>query len=211
MSAADSSLIFLMKKLESAFFTKTVHDMDPSVRIEVAENREQLADLAMKAPEGTRLIAFSTNVIVPGDVLKMLDYNCINFHPGPPSRPGYRPTGFALYEGDREYGVTAHYMLEKVDSGPIVGARLFPLAEDALLIDVVKQAYLELARLFIALLPDLAQSRIPLQPNGMEWTGPISTRAQYESIRRTPRDLPIGELQKRYRCFDGIYTPLEDG
>jgi len=206
---SGNSLLFLMKPLEAGFFTKSARDLDPDIRIASAGNREQLIAEAERSPPGTRLIAFSTNVIVPSDILKLLDYNCINFHPGPPSRPGYRPTGFALYEGDTEYGVTAHYMREAVDSGPIIGARLFPLAPDAMLIDVVKQSYLELARLFIALLPDLARSDVPLQPNGMEWSGETSTRAQYEIIRKTPRDLPEQELLKRFRCFDGIYTPLD--
>ncbi len=209
MPVDDSSLIFLMKPLEAGFFTKSVHDIDPTVRIVAAASREELIEVADKAPANTRLIAFSTNVVVPAEILKKLDYNCINFHPGPPTRPGYRPTGFALYEGDREYGVTAHYMLEKVDSGAIVGARLFSLTQDAILVDIVKQAYLELARLFIALLPDLARSTVPLQPNGMEWTGKTSTRSDYEAIRRIPRDLPEHELVERFRCFDGIYTPLD--
>lgn len=199
-----------MKPLEAGFFKKSIHELDPSIRIAVASNRQQLVSAASKAPPNTRLIAFSTNVIVPPEVLKKLDYNCINFHPGPPSRPGYRPTGFALYEGDTEFGVTAHYMLEKVDSGPIVGARLFPLAADAELVDIVKQSYLELAKLFIALLPDLARSDVPLQPNGMQWSGYTSTRENYEAVRRIPRDIDEQDLRERFRCFDGIYTPLDD-
>lgn len=210
MSPAGNSLIFLMKPIEAGFFTKSVRDLDPGIKIAIAGNRDQLATVARKAPPNTRLITFSTNVIVPTEILQSLDYNCINFHPGPPSRPGYRPTGYALYEGDTEYGVTAHYMLEKVDSGPIVGARLFPLAPDALLIDVVKQSYLELARLFIALLPDLIRTSIPLQPNGMQWGMKTATRAEYESIRRIPRDVSDVELRNRFRCFDGIYSPLDE-
>lgn len=210
MPATGNSLIFLMKPLEAGFFTKSTHDIDPAIRIAVASDQKQLIAEALKAPPNTRLLAFSTNVIVPTQILQHLDYNCINFHPGPPSRPGYRPTGFALYDGDAEYGVTAHYMLEKVDSGPIVGVRLFPLASDAQLIDVVKQSYLELARLLVALLPELAKSDVPLQPNGMEWSGETSTRAQYEAIRQIPRDLSNNELKERFRCFDGIYSPLQE-
>lgn len=210
MPAAGNSLIFLMKPLEAGFFSKSVHDIDPRVRIAVAGDQKELITETLKAPPNTRLLAFSTNVIVPTQVLQHLSYNCINFHPGPPSRPGYRPTGFALYEGDTEYGVTAHYMLEKVDSGPIVGVRLFPLSPDAQLIDVVKQSYLELARLFIALLPELARSDVPLQPNGMQWRGKLSTRAQYEAIRQIPRKLSDSELLERFRCFDGIYSPLQE-
>jgi len=210
LPATGNSLIFLMKPLEARFFEKSVHEIDPAIRIAVAGDQKQLVAETLKAPPSTRLLAFSTNVIVPPRILQHLDYNCINFHPGPPSRPGYRPTGFALYDGDTEYGVTAHYMLEKVDSGPIVGARLFPLASDAQLIDVVKQSYLELARLFIALLPELACSNVPLQPNGMQWSGETSTRAQYEAIRQIPRDLSDHELTERFRCFDGIYSPLQE-
>lgn len=43
----------------------------------------------------------------------------INFHPGPPKYPGIGGYNFALYNGDESYGVVAHFMEEKVDTGMI--------------------------------------------------------------------------------------------
>src|ERR1700721_4521705 len=44
-----------------------------------------------------RLIAFVTAEIVPPSVLARLGYGAFNFHPGPPSYPGWAPPLFCLY------------------------------------------------------------------------------------------------------------------
>src|ERR1700722_7252469 len=74
-----------------------------------------------------RLIAFVTPEIVPVSVLTRLGYGAFNFHPGPPSYPGWAPAHFALYDRATEFGATAHVMVEQVDAGPIVDVALFPV------------------------------------------------------------------------------------
>src|SRR6202046_3675211 len=77
-----------------------------------------------------RLIAFVTAEIVPPSVLARLGYGAFNFHPGPPSYPGWAPAHFALYDQATEFGVTAHVMVEQVDAGPIVDVAVFPIPAD---------------------------------------------------------------------------------
>ena len=50
-----------------------------------------------------RLIAFVTSEIVPPSVLARLGYGAFNFHPGPPSYPGWAPAHFALLRPGREF------------------------------------------------------------------------------------------------------------
>ena len=204
------TLILLMKSMEADFFADFYRRLAPALTLERAET---LADLERLIPEdrpSTRIMAFSTNVIVPSRLLARVGYNAINFHPGPPEYPGYRPTGFALYRGARRYGVTAHYMTDRVDEGPIVGAERFAVAQDAWLIDVVKEAYQRLARLALGLLPQLIQVDRPVDRVPERWAVEKTTKAQYEAMRRIPADMEPGELQRRFRCFDGIYTDIAD-
>jgi methionyl-tRNA formyltransferase len=43
-----------------------------------------------------------------------LGFGAFNFHPGPPSYPGWVPSHFALYERSTEFGATVHVMVEQV-------------------------------------------------------------------------------------------------
>lgn len=206
--SADRSLLFVMKRIEVDFFTDVMRRLDPRISIVGADSPAALDALYRELPRTTRLIAFSTNVIVPAEILVHFHYNCINFHPGPPDYPGYRPTGFALYQGARRFGVTAHYMVDRVDEGPIVATETFDIAPDAELLDVVGEAYGQLARLFVKLAPRLIETARPLPRAGVSWSGRKSTRASYEAMRRVEPGVDAAELALRIRCFDGVYTPL---
>jgi hypothetical protein len=57
---------------------------------------------------GARLIAFTTDVIVPPDILDHLGYGAYNFHPGPPHFPGWAPALFAIHRRATEFGLATH-------------------------------------------------------------------------------------------------------
>ncbi|WP_425403982.1 formyltransferase family protein [Hwanghaeella sp.] len=210
-AAQDSSptLLMLMKQMEAEFFKDFAGRLAPTVRTVHVDTLEALEQAVPGPRPHTRLFAFSTSIIVPPPILKHLNYNAVNFHPGPPEYPGYRPTGFALYDRARSYGVTAHYMTDRVDEGPIIGVDRFPVAENAFLIDVVKESYQRLAKLALAKLPALLRVDEVIPPSGERWTPRKTTKAQYDAMRRIPRDMPDAEIAERFRCFDGIYTPLD--
>lgn len=199
-----------MKQMEADFFADFAKRLAPSVRLQHVDSLDEL-EAAVPGPRPhTRLFAFSTGIIVPAHILERIKYNAINFHPGPPEYPGYRPTGFALYDGAREYGVTAHYMTDRVDEGPIIGVDRFPVAANAFLIDAVKEAYQRLAKLAVAKLPALLRVDEPIPPLDEQWAQKKTTKAQYDAMRRIPRDMAITEVKRRFRCFDGIFSPLDE-
>lgn len=205
----EPTLFLLMKQMEADFFIGFTGKLAPTVRTQLVENLDALAEAIPTARPHTRLFAFSTSVIVPPEILRRIGYNAVNFHPGPPEYPGYRPTGFALYEGAKTYGVTAHYMTDRVDEGPIVGVDRFPIAPNAILIDVVKDSYQRLAKLALAKLPALLRVDEPIPHLNEKWATRKTTKAQYDTMRRIPPDMPMDEVEKRFRCFDGIYSPLD--
>jgi len=73
------------------------------------------------------LFNFLSPVIIPAKALQRIGIASINFHPAPPEWPGVGSASYALYEGDKTFGVTAHLMMEKVDAGPIIRAMRFPI------------------------------------------------------------------------------------
>ena len=209
--APPARLILLMKDTEAEFFGGFFHRIAPLTELRRARDETELESAAAEAKADRapmRLIAFSTNIIASPDVLDLLRGDCINFHPGPPEYPGYRPTGFALYRGERRYGVTAHYMTERVDEGAIVAVDRYDLPPDPCLIETVKEAYQRLARLLLSLLPQLARVGEPLPPIGESWGPKKTTKAQYEAMRLIAPDMDRGEVEKRFRCFDGVYSAI---
>jgi methionyl-tRNA formyltransferase len=117
------------------------------------------ADLAALDPDllrRARLIAFVTSEIVPKVILNQLGYGAINFHPGPPSYPGWAPAHFALYDQATEFGATAHVMVEQVDAGPIVDVTLFAVPADISVLGLEGLAYAHLAQLFWRMARSLA-------------------------------------------------------
>lgn len=65
----------------------------------------------------------------------------INFHPGSSKYPGIGCTNFAIYNREEEFGVTAHIMEPKVDSGTIVSVKRFPLLKTDSVYSLTKRCY----------------------------------------------------------------------
>jgi methionyl-tRNA formyltransferase len=165
------------------------------------------ADVAALAPDllgRARLIAFVTPEIVSSSILDRLGYGALNFHPGPPGYPGWAPAHFALYEQASEFGATVHAMAERVDSGPIVDAALFPIPPGIGVLGLEGLAYAHLAQLFWRLARTLATQAEPLrQQQPLQWSDRKYSRRAYQAICDIPLDITKEELDRRLRVFGG--------
>jgi len=69
--------------------------------------------------------------LIHKDVLASPRLGAFNLHPGPlPRYAGRNPVSWAIFRGEREYGVTIHRMDPGVDTGPIVYQSVFPVAAE---------------------------------------------------------------------------------
>lgn len=147
-----------------------------------------------------RLIAFSTEVIVPPRILDALGFGAYNFYPGPPSYPGWGSAHFATYDRAATFGVTVHVMLEKVDAGPIVGVELFCVPPNTTAVRLEQLAFVALARIFCTLAQALTQSE-PLAAQPVTWSGCKTTRRLYEELRAVPPTVAKDDLDRRVETF----------
>jgi methionyl-tRNA formyltransferase len=150
-----------------------------------------------------RLIAFATPVIVPSSILDRLGYGAFNFHPGPPSYPGWAPAHFALYHRATEFGATAHVMVEQVDAGPIIDVAQFPIPPDASVFGLEGLAYAHLAQLFWRMAKSLATDAAPPPTLPLQWGTRKYSRRSYRTICDIPLDIPKDELDRRIKVFGG--------
>ena len=121
------TVILLTGPIERTVLPSALLGHNPDLTVLPIERASELAALSSDVLARSRLVAFVTPVIVPNSILSQLGYGAVNFHPGPPSYPGWAPAHFALYDQADEFGATAHLMVEKVDAGPIIDLAAFPI------------------------------------------------------------------------------------
>ncbi len=102
------------------------------------------------------IISYLCPKIIPKWVLDMGDTS-INFHPAPPKYPGIGGYNFAIYNGDTEYGVTMHYIVEKVNSGEIIVARYFPMFDTDTVKSLKDRSMTELLSIFFDWMGEIVQ------------------------------------------------------
>ncbi len=66
--------------------------------------------------------------IINDDVIQTTKYGCINLHFAPlPKYRGVSPIAWALINGEKNFGVTIHYMDPGVDTGDIINQKIFSI------------------------------------------------------------------------------------
>ena len=174
---------------------------NPRLTICPANSSEQLAAIEPKLVRRARLIGFVTPVVVLAPMLNALGFGAYNFHPGPPSYPGWVPAHFAIYDQAGMYGATAHRMTERVDAGGIVDVDLFMIPQGADVAQLQQMAFTRLTWLFWRLAPIMATQREPLVELPVAWTGTRSTRQTYTAMCDMPADISKEDLERRIEVF----------
>lgn len=73
-------------------------------------------------------VSFLYGRILRGSLIRSARFGCINFHPAPlPDYKGRAGCSFAILDKLTEWGCTAHYMDEGIDTGNIISIKKFPM------------------------------------------------------------------------------------
>lgn len=193
-------VILLTGPGEQALLSARLAECRPGLTILPAAGKADLLAVDRDTLAASRLIAFTTSVIVPPAVLAALGYGAYNFHPGPPEYPGLSPAQFALYEGAQTFGATVHRMIQSVDAGPIVAVSRFGVPAATTLYSLEVATFQHLARLFWTLAPALVEAA-PLHQSDVQWGAHKSTRRSTEAMCDIPLDIGATELHRRVAAF----------
>lgn len=89
-------------------------------------SKEFLSTLRNLAPDV--IVSVNASQVFKQPLLTLPSYGCINVHGGLlPKYRGRLPSFWALLNGERETGVTVHFMNEELDDGPIILQRRVPI------------------------------------------------------------------------------------
>lgn len=194
-------IILLTGRREAPHLGGHLRRFNPELKIRTAFTKSDLARAAAAADEEVRLISFTSEVIVPSDILDGLALTPYNFHPGPPTHPGVYSESFALYYGTKRFGATVHEMTPEIDAGPIVGVEWFDIPEGCRRMQLAGMAYEALVNLFSHFAQFLATANDPLPKIEAEWSGKPTRRKDFQTMCDLPTDIDAAEFERRFRCF----------
>ncbi|GLR86748.1 formyltransferase family protein [Bradyrhizobium iriomotense] len=196
------AVVLLTEAAEQAALSQILRSRRQDLTIRPVTGITELRSLDPSLLRHARLIAFASSIIVPGELLASLGYGAYNFHPGPPTYPGWAPTHFALYDRASEFGVTLHAMAERVDTGMILDVTSFPIPENAGVLGLCELTYAQLLSLFVEWADRLAhQPLLPAPRPEIQWSGRRNSRRNYKAICDIPLDISKDELWRRMRIF----------
>lgn len=193
-------ILLLTGPIEAAALAGVLAIRNPRIDVRHVASLDELDAIDADELARARLIAFATDVIVPPRILDALGFGAYNFHPGPPSYPGWGPAHFAIYDRAATYGATAHVMAERVDAGPIVGVEMFCIPPGTDVARLEQLAFVALARLFWNLTQSLTQDA-PLATQPITWSGAKSTRRKHRALRDVPVTISKDDLDRRVAAF----------
>jgi methionyl-tRNA formyltransferase len=148
---------------------------------------------------GDLLISYLAQWILPSELIGNAKIAAINLHPGPPSYPGIGCTNFAIYNGEKEFGVTCHHMLAKVDSGSIIAVRRFPILEKDTVWTLTQRCYVEILHLFLGLMTEVIKGKsFPVSDE--DWTRKAYKRKELDELCQLRPDMSDDEIQRRIRA-----------
>jgi methionyl-tRNA formyltransferase len=149
--------------------------------------------------KGDYIISYLSQWIIPEEMLANAKHGGINLHPGSPSYPGIGCTNFAIYNEEKEFGITCHFMLPKVDTGGIIKVLKFPIHINDSVFSLTQRCYANIINVFFELVDNLIQGINPIASNET-WQRKAYTRKELNSLCKLDVNMNKEEMDKRIKA-----------
>ena len=195
------NILILGKDRDDFYFQKALDFISQNFKdytVVLAKQGEKLPQ-KVAAWQGDYLISYLCPWVIPAKLLDSVKVASINFHPGPPDYPGSGCTNFALYNEEKEYGVTCHHMAAEVDSGSIIAVKKFPILESDSVYSVTQRCYAYMLVLFYEIMSCI-KLRQPLPESKEKWTRKAYRYKDLQKLKRIDPDMDDEEIKRRIRA-----------
>jgi len=197
----DTIILLTGSRDQQMALSSLLREHNPALSFRGAVTLDDLEAIERDVLGRSRLLAFTTGVVVPVAILGDIGHGAYNFHPASPDYPGWAPAHFAFYDGAKHFGATAHVMEPRVDSGAIVGVETFDIPDGVDVRGLEQMTFVRLAHLFWRMSHQLACHAGPLPVLPIGWSGIKSTKRMYAEMCDMPADLAPAEMNRRIRAF----------
>lgn len=164
---------------------------------------------------GDYIFCFRSYFLLPASVLSKAKIASINFHPAPPEYPGSGCLNWALYDQAATYGVTAHIMNEKIDNGPVVECRRFPILPQDDVNSLLERAHYKTLDLLVDVATGIALEgeaflKAKLDCSRHEkWRGAARKMHEIDKLQIVPADCSKEYLERVIRATYTVDYPPE--
>jgi methionyl-tRNA formyltransferase len=201
---AIDEILLLTSPAAGEAITRFLRGIRPGLRVTTVPTLRALEEQGDRFGPGTRLVAFTTGIIVPARILAALGGPAYNIHPGPPAHPGTFPDVHALMQGDTTFGATLHVMHPRVDEGPIVDVKAFDILADADRVWLATRAMRAAGDLMLAWGARLVGSAEPLPTRSdLAWGARKWRMADMTALCAVDATMPQVEVERRARAVLG--------
>lgn len=201
--------VLFFGRLNCTFSQKALdylHLLGCEVTVVMSENRRDRLSQEILTWTGEFIFSFRSHLILPEVLIRKASIAAVNFHPGPPEYPGSGCVNFALFDCAALYGVTAHIINRKVDSGKILDVVRFAIHESDTVGTLLDRTYNYLLGMFYAVVATLVMNELSsvhdFVSKGIDetWHGPARRMSELESLYEVPFDVSAHNLEKIVRA-----------
>jgi methionyl-tRNA formyltransferase len=149
------------------------------------------------------IFTFRSYLILKKNTLNKAKIAAINFHPGPPKYRGVGCANYAIYEKSKHYGVTAHYIKPKIDSGKIIDVVKFKISQNISLKKLLPKTHHEQFKLAKKTISGIIQDKNYLNNQikknlKIKWSKKIGKRKELDKFYKLNRINITKEEYDRY-------------
>lgn len=199
---ADPEL-YLMAGLLPAFCRKT--------KLRLIQTADINSPASLEAVSRVRpdfLFSIYNMRIMKRALLSLASIAAVNFHNGPlPRYRGVNVYSWAIINGERQHGVTWHKVDEGIDTGDILGQKMFPLEPTDSPLSLLSKGFQAGTEVLSAMLPRLLKGRVDGQKQD-EAMATCYSKRDMPNNGRLSFDWPFDRIERLVRGLD--FRPFEN-
>ncbi len=151
----------------------------------------------------TLIVSASNNYLFPSALVQKENITVINFHNALlPEYPGRNAPTWVIYAGEKETGITWHYVTVGVDEGDIIIQRRCPVGEDVKAYELTERLMDLAAEAFRECFADVLERRAQTRPQGFDPARRLYRSREIPSDGRFCLTDPPEEIYRLLRSVD---------
>ena len=176
--------------------------------------RQEMTALLTEEKASTLIVSAGNTYLFPAKVIAKKNLTIINWHNALlPRHKGRNAEVWAIYDGDKQTGVTWHYVSEDVDAGNIISQKSIDIGDEMTAMKLYKQQSALGEAMFAECIEDVLQDRCPSdrqsegEKHQMHYSyevpndGWLDTEWPLEKISRFLRAMDYGSLLLMGRMY----------